>query len=281
MSTFAIVTDSTCDLPADLARQHGIYVVPQYILWGRESLRDGIDIDSEGFYRRLASESELPKTSQPSPSDFAEVYRRAQQERGAAAILAVTISAELSGTFSSAQQAIKEVDFPVYAVDSRTASMGLGLTLLTLAEARDRGMAVMDAARLAGELAARTRVIFTLDTLEYLFKGGRIGNAQRLIGSMLNVKPLLHVEAGTIGPLGRVRTRSRALQRLPELVDEIADPDKPLRIGFLHGAASDDLPAIKAAVLDKWQPELVIEGWVCAAIGVHTGPGVLGIGLLQ
>ena len=213
---FALVTDSTSDIPADLMRQHQIYVAPLHIMWGRDDYIDGVDITPAEFYERLARESELPTTSQPSPQEFVGVYERAIQETGAPGILTLTISADLSGTYASAVAAASMVDFPVEVVDLRTASIATGLGVLKLAEARDSGMALPEALALAQSYTTRSKLIFSVDTLEYLHKGGRIGGARRLLGTALNIKPVLQVIAGRVEPRESVRTRKRVLGRLIE-----------------------------------------------------------------
>src|SRR5215470_11627687 len=147
--TFAIVTDSTCDLPSSIVAEREITITPQHILWGTESLVDGVDITADAFYNRLAHDSVLPKTSQPSANDFAEHYRKAQAAHKADAVLCITLSKPLSGTYSSAVAARDQVDFPVTVVDSTTVSIALGFTVLTAADARDRGASIEEAANIA------------------------------------------------------------------------------------------------------------------------------------
>ncbi len=278
---FAIVTDSTSDMPAELAQQRQIYVAPLHVMWGTETLRDGVDITPEEFYKRLGAESELPTTSQPTPAALAELYEKARQETGAETIIALTISADLSGTYSSAQQAIKMVDFPVHAIDLRTTTLAQSLSVFKVADLRDQGGSVEEAVALAESLRARTKVIFTLDTLEYLHKGGRIGGARRLLGTALNIKPILHVVDGKIEARESVRTRKRAQSRLVELLAEEIDPDKPVSIGVLHGNAQQEAETLAAAVLERWTPEQLVVAQVGTAIGVHTGPGAVGFAIVQ
>lgn len=278
---FALVTDGTSDLTDALARQHQITIVPQHVIWGGETLKDRVDITIEDFYRRLATDPELPKTSQPSPAEFAAAFQRVRDETGAGAVLAPVISSELSGTYSSAQQAAKMVDFPVHAIDTRTASMAQGLIVLALADARDAGASAEEAVALAHRSIARSQVLFTVKTLEYLHRGGRIGGARRLLGTMLDIKPILHVQDGRIEALESVRTRKRALSRLVELLASLRDPARPLRIGVLHGDAPEEVEALAAEIKTRFQPQFITVGAICAAIGVHTGPGVIGFGMLQ
>ncbi|MBN1966801.1 MAG: DegV family protein [Anaerolineae bacterium] len=280
---YALVSDSTADLPVAFIRQHQIYIAPLHVLWGQETLRDGVDISSEEFFARLQRETVLPTTSQPTPAEFAALYERAMEETGAEGILVLTISADLSGTYSSAIQAAKEASFPVRVVDTRTASAAEGLVVAKMAELRDAGMALDEAAELAQSLTGRTRLIFTLDTLEYLHKGGRIGTAQRLIGTALAIKPVLHVPDGTIHPRESVRTRKRAVTRLVEIFEEVADLDKPMFFASLNSEAEDESAALEAAILERWQPQIEthLNMKVGCTIGVHVGPGAIGYAVLQ
>ena len=277
----AIVTDSTSDIPKDIAQERNIYVVPLHVLWGTETLRDGIDITPAQFYERLAREPELPTTSQPTPSEFAEAYQRVRDETDAEGILVLTISAELSGTYSSAVQAVKMVDFPVRVVDTRVTSLGQTLCVLEAADARDQGASLEEAAALAESYIGRIPIIFTLDTLEYLHRGGRIGGAQRLIGTALNIKPVLHIVDGRVEPRESVRTRKRALRRLREIFDELVDPSKPVKVGILHSKTPDEVQTLKQHITARYQPERMISTEVGCTIGTHTGPGVVGVTLLQ
>jgi len=282
MARFALVTDSTSDLPASLAEERRIYVVPMHIMWGeRENLRDGIDLPHGAIYERLAREREMPTTSQPSPAEYVDAFRRAREASDAEAVIAMTMSSELSGSYFSAMQASRMVDFPAYAVDSRTGSMALGLAALAVAEARDAGVSVEAALTLAQESAARTHMIFLLDTLEYLYRSGRVDGWKRMLSDVLRIKPLLHVRNGRIDPLEVVRTRRRALERLLQLFGELVDRSKSLRVGVLHGNAPQDLEAFVAEIKARWNPAFLMQGVVSSGIAVHTGPRSLGFAMLQ
>lgn len=281
MAHFALITDSTSDLPPAIARERQIHVAPLYIIWGQDSLRDGIDITPEQFYRRLAIDPVLPTTSQPTPADFAELYRQAYTESDAEGVLVLTISADLSGTYASAVQARDMVDFPVEVVDLRSVTLGTTMPVLQVADARDQGASLQEAAALARSLANRTQIYFTLDTLEYLHKGGRIGGAKRLIGTAFNIKPVLQIANGRVEAKESIRTRKRALSRLVELFEETVDPTKTLYVGLLHGQAPADADWLEAEIKARWQPARLIKAQVGAVIGVHTGPGAVGFALLQ
>ncbi|MBN1966802.1 MAG: DegV family protein [Anaerolineae bacterium] len=277
----ALVTDSTADMPLDLAAERGVHVAPMHVIWDGQDLRDRIDLDSAAFYARLAQSRTLPTTSPPSAQEFADIFQRARDASNAEAVLAFTISSQLSSSYHVAQQAARLVDFPVHAIDTRTGSIAHGLVVLAAADARDRGGGPEEVLRLALDAIMRTQMIFALDTLTYLHRSGRVSGLQRFIGGALQIKPILHVVAGGIALRERVRTRTRLLARLREIFDEVATRDRPLRIGVLHGAAADDLRAFVASLWAAWSPELLVEGTVGASVGIHTGPGSLGFAILQ
>lgn len=278
---FALVTDTTADLPTELVRQHNIYMIPQIIVWGRESLREGIDITSAEFFKRLATATVMPTTSRPVPSDTVDLFKRAIKETGAESVVAVVVSKDVSGTVSSVEQAMKEVDFPVHLVDTRTISLALGLTVLKVAEARDAGASAEEAVALAKATAANSHAIFTPGTLEFLRRGGRIGGARHLLGTALNIKPILTLQDGHVEPLENVRTRKRALQRLIELTGERIIPGKPVQLGVVHGAVPEEAAEVASALEQLYKPERLLQSWIGASIGVHAGPGVLGIMIVQ
>lgn len=276
----ALVTDSTCDLPDALVQERRLYMIPQVILWGREVLKDGISLNSRQFYERLAVDSDMPTTSRPAPVDVADLLQRARDENDAEAVVVVIVSADVSGTVSSTQEAMKTVDFPVYMVDTRTISLALGLTVLQAADARDQGASAQEVVELAQRVAARSRVMFTPGTLEYLYRGGRIGGARHLIGTALSIKPILHLKDGRVEALENVRTRKRALKRLVEILDEQIDRSRPMHIGVMHGNAAEEAEALAAEIRDRLNPAVLLQSWVSPSIGVHAGPGVIGLAML-
>ncbi|MBN1966800.1 MAG: DegV family protein [Anaerolineae bacterium] len=282
MSTrFAVITDTTADLAPELAAERGVYLIPQVIIWGREVLKDGVSITSPEFYRRLATADEMPTTSRPAPADVAELFQRARDENDADALVVVTVSDEVSGTYPSAMEARKEVDFPVHVFDTRTISLALGLTALRVADARDAGASADEALALAKQVAAGSHAIFSPGTLEFLRRGGRIGGASHLIGTALSIKPLLILQDGKVQPLENVRTRKRAIKRLVELVAQYKDPARPLHVGVVHGDAAAEADALAEMIQAESRPDLLLKGWVSPSIGVHVGPGVLGVMVVQ
>lgn len=280
-ASFAIVTDSTADIPADIAQTRQVFTIPMQIIWGKTVSRDNIDMSSEEFYRRLVTARELPTTSHPPLNDFVQAFHQARQQTGADEVLLLTISARLSGAYNAGLQAAAMTDFPVHVIDTRTGSMAHGLTALALADVRDEGLSPREAVAYAEETAARTKMIFALDTLEYLYRSGRISQLKWRIGAALQIKPVLHVKDGGIELLEQVRTRRRMLSRLLEIFEAVVDRSLPLRVGVLHGVAREEIAALAEAIRTRFAPALLLENTVCAPVGVHTGPGSLGFAVLQ
>ncbi len=272
----AIITDSTADLPAELLEKHSIPTVPLYVNWGEESLKDGVDISKSAFYTRLPKDPVHPKTSQPTPADFAAAIK----ESGAKEAIIFTIAGGLSGTYDSACTAREMVDIPVYVVDSHSTSVGLGFEVKAAIRARKAGGDVQDIIAAAEKVRQSLSVLFAVDTLEYLHKGGRIGGASRLVGSALQLKPLLQLDpqTGKIDAVERIRTRSKAIQRLLDATFENVDPNKPVRIGVMLGGNYEDEEPVCEQIRARCSPiELVVTN-ISPILGVHTGPGVVGLG---
>jgi DegV family protein with EDD domain len=272
----AVVTDSTCNLPPEYVEEHNIFVIPQIVNWDGESLLDGIDLVSGAFYERLASSPTLPTTSQPSAGEFLEFFKNVAEE--AESIVAVLISDELSGTLDSARTAASMMpDYSIEIVDSRSASMGLGLMALATAEAVQQGMNNKEAAEVARAMVPDMRIIFVVDTLEYLHKGGRIGGARRLIGSMLSMKPLLHLVDGRIEPLVNVRTKKKAIAHLLNVVREDTSGLSSIQAAVINAVSPQEGQEIYDAVAADIKPEKLIKAELSPVIGTHVGPGTVGI----
>lgn len=270
-----IITDSTCDIPQDLREKHNLYVVPQILVWGEEALRDGYDINGEAFYKRLPVDPIHPKTSQPSVGDFVEYFNKMSEEYDE--IVAVLLSDELSGTITSANGAKEMVDIPVHIVDSRSVSLGLGAIVIAAVEAREAGGDAAAMVAAAEERARHTRIVFVVDTLEYLHKGGRIGGAAKLVGTALNLKPLLAIVDGRIEPLERIRTRSKALEQMLEVATDGIDTSKPYGAAILHAEVPEDAAWAAEKYKELYSPAEFMMGEVTPIIGVHSGPGVVGV----
>ncbi|MCI0520923.1 MAG: DegV family protein, partial [Chloroflexi bacterium] len=228
MSKVALVTDSTAYIPKDLLAQYAISVVPQVLVWGDKTYEDGVDIMPDEFYGRLAKATVMPSTSQVSVLSFEKIFRTLSEE--GYDILAVLLSAKFSGTIDSAVQA--RATFPqtsIEIVDSYTIAMALGFQVLHVAKAAQGGSSLAECKALAEEARQHTGVVFAVDTLEFLRRGGRIGGASKFLGTVLNIKPLLEVTGGRIEAVEQVRTRSKSLARLVELVEERIAGRTPVR----------------------------------------------------
>ncbi|MHB1133201.1 MAG: DegV family protein, partial [Chloroflexota bacterium] len=278
MAGISIVTDSTANLPPELARQHHIEVIPLQVLFGKESFLDGVDLGTEEFYERLKAAPALPTTSQPSAGQFVRVYKRLLREQGTESIISLHLSRHLSGTYASAVAAREMIpEEKITVIDTYSASMGLGLLALRAAAEVAAGGEHDEVAALIGRLAPRTRLMFVVDTLEYLHKGGRIGAASRFLGSLLSLKPILALREGVVQPLERVRTKARALERLLALVKADVPVNNKLHVAVLHGRAPKEAAAMADQLYGAYIcPDLIIAE-VGPVIAAHTGPGVVGV----
>ncbi len=272
--TIAVVTDSSSDLPADLARANHIEVVPLSIRFGDEELVDRRDLTPPQFWARCAASPVLPETSAPSPGAFEAAFRAAAAG-GAEGVVCVTLSSKLSATIEAAQAAAKALDgvVPVRVVDSRSVTMGLGMIVLATARAGADSNDLDQVASQAAEMAGRTRVYGTLDTLENLKKGGRIGAAQALLGSILSVKPVVEVRDGAVEPGPKQRTRARALAWL---ADRVAADAPPGQVAIVSGEAPD-VGALRALLAPHVAGDRIVVADLGAVIGTHTGPRTIGV----
>ena len=278
----AIVLDSTSDFVDARERHANMRVVPLYVLFDGEPLRDHVDIGSAEFYERLAAAKTLPTTSQPTPADFLAAYEELTGA-GFERIWSLHLSSKLSGTFESAQRAAEQLGVDgVRLVDSGSASLAVAL----LAEAVDRRLELGTTDEEIEALVARfgdsVHVIFTCATLEYLKRGGRIGKAQALAGSLLNVKPILALRDGVVEPIGRVRGRQKALEEFARLFTEQSEDRDGLRVAIAHANAPewiDVLTDLVARTRPKATVDLVEQ--LGAVVGTHAGPGAVGFFWLQ
>ena len=278
MSPIALVADSTVYIPQDLVERYGVHIVPVRVVWEGKTYLDGIDITTEEVYARLKTAKTLPTTSQPPVQDFLNVFKRLHEE--GYDILTITLSSKLSGTFGSAQQARQMIpEARIEVVDSKMVAMAMGFQILTVARALEENpnMTLEEAKALAERAREHTNVLFLVDTLEYLHRGGRIGGAARLLGTMLNLKPLLTLEDGIIVPAGKVRTMRKALRRLLDLLEERIAGRRPLRLAALHVDAEEQAHRLMDMAVERFQPEEVYYTTVSPAVGVHLGPGTVGL----
>lgn len=273
----AIVTDSTANLPVDVIKEHNIYVIPQILNWEGKSLLDQIDISTEEFYQRLPQSKDLPKTSQPAPGQFTEHFEKVAE--GADSIVAIFVSEYLSGTLQSAHLGAQAMgDYPIEIVDSRSVSLGLGLLVVAAARYAAEGHDYKEVAAYVRQLVPRLRVMFVVDTLEYLHKGGRIGGAKRLVGSVLSIKPVLHLEDGKIEPLASIRTKNKAIEHMLDVVLEEMRGKKKVHAGVIHARAAEDALYIADRVRSEATPDELLINELTPVIGANVGPGVVGMG---
>ena len=273
----AIVLDSTCDFPDAHERHPNMRVVPLYVRFGDESFRDYVELDPHDFYRRLRTASELPTTSQPTPQDFLSVYEELVAA-GYQQIYSIHLSAKLSGTFQSASLAAAELgDDRVVLLDTETASLAIALFTLAVQRRLATGATDAEIADLADRFRRDVRVIFTVGTLEYLQKGGRIGRAQALAGALLNVKPILAIEHGEVVPVARVRGRQKALEEFGRVFMDATRNEPGLRVAIAHANAPEWVDVLTDLV-QKARPRAEIElvETLGAVVGTHAGPGAVG-----
>jgi DegV family protein with EDD domain len=276
MSKIAIVTDSTAYLPKDLVAQYNISVIPLMLIWGEQTYHDDVDIKPVEFYNRLQGTKIMPTTSQPTIVDFQNLFTRLHNE--GYEILAILISSKLSGTVSSAEQAKKLMpDAAIEIVDSLTTSMELGFHVLTAARAAENGASLSECKAIAESVRERSGVIFAVDTLEFLHRGGRIGGGARFLGTALKLKPLLEVANGGIEALDKVRTKRKAHNRVADLIMARVAGKKNIRLATLQANAEDDARALLAQVNEKLEVVENIFSEVSPVIGVHVGPGTVGL----
>ena len=269
-----IVTDSSCDLTEEEVAKHGVEVVPLSIRFGEDEYEDRSELSVEQFYAKLADAAVLPETAAPAPGKFEAAFRR-QQQAGADAVVCINLSAELSATMQSAQNAAKAVegDLDVRVLDSTSITAGLGTQVMLAAEAAAAGASADEVVALVEDLKTRTHVFGALDTLDNLKKGGRIGGAQALLGSMLAIKPILDISSGKVEEAGKSRTRKKALEALR---DKVAEAGAIEHVCVYHGFAPDldDMLALLDPLVPRDQVRVGVIGPV---IGTHGGPRVMGI----
>lgn len=280
MSKVALVTDSTTYLPKELSKGYDIHIVPSVVIWAGEELKDGFDIQPADFYKRLSSATDMPSTSQPSPAAFKDMFEKLIKD-GFTDILGLFVSAKLSGTIASAEQAKALVSGAnIEIMDGRSASMGTGWPLLEAAKAAKAGKSLKECAEIAKKAGEHSGLLLLVDTLEFLHRGGRIGGGARFLGTALNLKPILEVEDGALEARERVRTKSKAMERLVELAEERIAGRTPLHLAVIHANAAEDAKALLDAASKRLKPAETALTDVSPAVGTHTGPGTLGIAFM-
>ena len=273
--SICVVTDSTADIPSETLDELGISVVPLKVIFGDEEFIDGVTMQAPEFYERLVADNVFPTTSQPSPGEFMDVYTKLLEQHDG--IVSIHISAELSGTIDSANEACTQMGVAgnaVRVIDSRSASMGIGLVVLEAARAARAGDDLDSVASLAEGLVPRSGVIFLLDTLEYLRKGGRIGAASAFLGTLLRFRPLLHLDEGIVKPLERPRSRRKGIERMTAHIAGLGTLTSAAVIAANDPVGSSDL----ADAISEYVPgEVPAMSTIGPVIGAHAGPGVIGV----
>ena len=271
-----VVTDSSAYIPEAALGDLSVPVIPLWVIWGEERLRDGVDIDPPTFYRRLRSAQTFPTTSQPSAGEFEEFFRQAGS--GADAVVGVFLTSKLSGTVANAQAAQAQLaDLTTRVVDSLSTSMGLGFIVLAAARAAAAGKSLDEVVAAAEEMRDRVHLLFAVDTLEYLHRGGRIGGAKWLMGTALNIKPLLHLTDGTIEPLAQVRSKHKAIARMLEVAEERLGGKRMAEAAVLDVDSPEEGDAVAEQVRERFGISTIYRTTVSPAIGTHAGPGTVGI----
>jgi DegV family protein with EDD domain len=277
MPKIALVTDSTSFIPAELVQRYQITVAPQVLIWGQETFEDGVDIQPSEFYTRLAKASVMPSTSQVTVPKFQQIFQQFLDQDYQ--VLAVLISEKLSGTINSAMQAKAALPAgaPIEVVDSRSTAMALGFQVLAVARAIEEGASLPEAVKLAEQAYHHTGIVFAVDTLEFLHRGGRIGGGSRFLGTALNIKPILELREGKVEALERVRTRKKSLNRLIELVEAQVGGRKPVRLATPHANSPDDARALLDEAAARLGAVEKIVAELSPVVGTHAGPGTVAL----
>ena len=267
-----IVTDSGADLPNKLAEELGIAVVPVYVRFGEEVYRDRVSISEDEFYERLTHDPVHPNTTQPGPQDFLEVYQKLSAD--ADGIVSIHITGKLSGTYNSALMArdMLETGCPVEVIDSETLSMSVGLMAISAVQMAKAGESIDKIVEGVKQAMPESSMLFLLDTLEYLRRGGRIGKAKALLGSVLNLKPMLTVKDGELVPAGQVRTRAKGMEKLFDFVENTGDIQD---LAIVYNTTPDEAQALAERIGSVFDREKIRMARVGPGLGVHAGPGAM------
>lgn len=274
MARVKVVTDSTADIPVAIVRELDITVVPQKVTIGNDTFLDGVNLKTDEFFSRLSQTGLMPMTSDPGPAVMEETYRQLAQTTDS--ILSIHISSKLSRTYHSALAAKEKLTdrCRILVVDSTLTTMALGFIVIAAAQTALQGASLNEVARRARGMIPQTHLLFFVDTMEYLQRGGRVGKATTLLGTMLNVKPLLRLEDGEIFPLEKVRTRAKALERLYEFV---ADFPRIEQLAILYSTTPNEAQSLAKRIDPLFPKEKILITTYGATLAAHTGPGALGV----
>lgn len=280
MSKTKILTDSACDIEPSYLASLGVTVVPLTVHFGSESYLDGYEIRGKQFWDKLRASQEIPRTSQPPVGAFKEAFERLTAD--GSGVVAILLSAALSGTYRAATLAAQELpDRKIAIINSKTASVGYGLVVLEARDLAESGATFEEVKDGAQSMVDRLLTMYSVDTLDYLYKNGRIGRAKHFWGSVLNVKPILKLDSeGYVSGVERVRGRSRVIPRMIELAGEEIPFGTKVKLGMCHGDVPDEGAKLVAAAKERWQVLRVVETEIGGVIGTHNGPGTLALILL-
>jgi DegV family protein with EDD domain len=282
MARIAVVTDSTASIPEILLEELNINTVPYYIHHGNEVLRDLVTIQRDVFYHWLPTAQELPQTASPGPGDYIDIYQRLAEDEGVDEIVSIHMTSKGSGAYQAAMAAkntIAEIlpKLHIEVIDTLNVSMCHGWMVIEAARNALAGNTLGEIVQRVKELVPSTRMIQTADTLKYLYMGGRIGRAKHLVGSILNIKPLISMQDGEIVPLGQTRSRRQAYRMMTDLVVKMVGEGSNIRVAYVHAAASEEVQKIKALIEGRLTVVESLVAELSPALGVHTGPGTAGI----
>ncbi len=271
-----ILTDSSTHIPESVRKGLNISVIPVWLHWDNERFRDGVDIDLPTFYRRLKQSKTLPTSSQPSPREFIDHYRKLAED--AAGVVSVLVSSKISGTVDSARVAREQLSkFSIKVVDSLQGSMGAGFMVLAAARAAAAGKSAKEIVAAAEGLQEKIHFFFMVDTLEYLHKGGRIGTAKRLLGTALSIKPILQFKEGLIQPLSQARTKRKALTEILQIAEHRLAGRQMTEAAVVDVDAPQEGDSFAERVRERFNPRVLHRSPVSPVVGSHIGPGALGL----
>jgi len=279
MARIAIVTDSVACVSDEMVKKYDIRVAAVQIIWDRMKYRDGVDIKTSEFYKRLRTSKTLPTTSSGIPGEYTRIFEDLKTEK-VDGIVAVVLTSALGASYNSAMTVRDTIsDVPIEVIDTKTAMMAQGFAVLAAARAAAAGESMADVAQAARETASKTNIFWAMDTLEYLRRGGRVSLPQAVLASWLQVKPItgININTGKVEPLARVRTKAKVMDKLIEMMDERVNRTGPLHVAVVHGDATDEAEKLEKIVAAKYNPVELMRSEITPVIGTHTGPGTLGL----
>lgn len=280
MRKVGIVTDSTADLPKEYIEKYNIKVVPLKVLFGDEEFLDGVTLTPVEFYKKLTTSNFFPRTSQPSPSDFMDTYKKLGE--GTETIISIHLSSKISGTYQSALIAKSNLeDLDIHVIDSRVPSMVLGMIVLEAAKACEQDKDKKEILKLVNDLIDKIKVYFVVDTLEYLQKGGRIGKASAFLGNLLSIKPILSIGGGEVVPVEKIRGKSKAFKKMIELMKEDIFPGSQIKISVFDADSEKEAYELIEMVKSEFNVTEAIKSTIGTVIGTYVGPGTIALAFYE